>query len=53
MHELSLVVVSKVYSVAVCGLMIAAASRIVEPGLLGMGASLAAACGLSSCGTWA
>ena len=53
MHKLSLVVVSKVYSVAVCGLLTAAASLIVEPELLGMGASLAAAYGLSSCGTWA
>ena len=53
MHELSLDVVSKVYSVAVCGCLAAAASLIVEHGLLATGASVVAACGLSSCGSWA
>ena len=36
--------------VAVCGLLIAVASLVAEHGLLGMRASVVAACRLSSCG---
>lgn len=54
LHGLSLAVVSGDYSlVAVCGLLVAAASLVVECRLSGARASVAAAPGLGSCGSWA
>ena len=53
-HRLSLVAVSRGYSrVAARGLLTAVASLVTEHGFWGTRASVAAARGLSSCGTWA
>ena len=39
--------------VVVCGLLIVMASLVAEQGLQGAWASVVAACGLSSCSSWA
>ena len=54
LHRLSLVAVSTGYClVTVCGLLIAVASPVVEHESSGPWASVIAAGGLSSCGSWA
>ena len=47
-------VVSAGYSlVAVCGLLVAVASLVAQPGLWGMWVSEVVACGLNHCSSWA
>ena len=53
-RRLSLVAASRGYSlVVVCGLLIVVASVVAEQRLYSAQASVVAACGLSSCSSWA
>ena len=51
--RLSLVVASRGYSSLLCQLLIALASLVAGRGLYDAQASVAAACGLSGCSSWA